>query len=213
MNPKVRVAVTPQKIDKGQMIVVSAQIYDFISNRPMVFERIYLEIINSKGVAVWPLTAVETDSDHIDKLISTAEMNSGRYTIRVSPSKKLSPMGYAFFEIKPTLAAIILPLIPLAVLAVPKSPPASKIAYLTYRTEKDSRVCPICLPHEGKVFKPTDPNLIRIGPPQLGGETHFNCRCNYDITTYEQLGKYEKAAQISQIANIAQIALTSNETM
>ena len=31
-------------------------------------------------------------------------------------------------------------------------------------------------------FNPVvDSDIIRIGPPHLGGETHFNCRCHYDM--------------------------------
>ena len=60
---------------------------------------------------------------------------------------------------------------------VPETP--DKPIYLVYTTELDQRVCPICINFEGRTFKPDDPDIIRIGPPELGGRTHYNCRCVY----------------------------------
>ena len=59
--------------------------------------------------------------------------------------------------------------------------PTKKKIFLTYQTEKDHRVCPICLPNQGLVFPIDYPDIIKIGPPELGGDTHYGCRCHYDM--------------------------------
>jgi len=219
--PLINVIASPTKISRGQMISISVNIVEKTTLQPMVFDVIYMEILDDKGVAVWPLSTIEKNSATLSKLISTAEMKKGKYTIRITPSKYRTPIGVTQFEIEDTNMTLI-PLIPLALLALPSSnsrekverefvePPVTpKIAWLIYRTEKDSRVCPICRPHEGKFFRPDDPKLIRIGPPELDGDTHYRCRCGYDIITAEQEQKrlnaeYEmcatKAHQIYMVA-------------
>lgn len=196
--PIINVIASPTKVSRGQMISINASIVEKTTLKPMVFDTIYMEILDSKGVVVWPLSTIEKNSSTISKLISTAEMKRGKYTVRITPSKYRTPIGVARFEIEDTDMTLI-PLIPLALLAIPSSssrekiekefvepPVIPKIAWLIYRTEKDSKVCEICRPHEGKVFRPDDPKLIRISPPELGGDTHYRCRCHYDIITQEQ---------------------------
>lgn len=184
--PLINVIASPTKISRGQMISISVNIVEKTTLKPMPFDVIYMEILDSKGVAVWPLSTIEENSATLFKLISTAEMKKGKYTVRITPSRHLTPIGVATFEIEDTDMTLI-PLIPLALLPDLVEPPVvPKIAWLIYRTEKDSRVCPICLPHEGKRFRPDDPKLIKIGPPELGGDTHYRCRCHYDIITAEQ---------------------------
>ena len=197
-QPLINVTASPTKISRGQMISISVSVVERTTLEPMAFDKLYMEIIDSKGVPVWPLSTIEENSSTVSKLISTAEMKKGTYTVRITPSKHRRPIGAANFEIEDTDMTLI-PLIPLALLALPSStkrekierdfvepPQPPKIAWLIYRTEKDSRVCPICRPHEGKVFRPDDPKLIRIGPPELGGDTHYRCRCGYDIITAQQ---------------------------
>ncbi len=193
-KPKVRVSVNPLKVAKGQMININAQIYDVFSGQPMSFNKIYMQIIDSKGVEVWPLSIIETNADSMVKLISTSDLSAGIYTVRISPSYKLTPHGAMQFEVETTSSPFLVPLIPLVLIAFPTSismdkirdefveptDPTIKIALLIYRTERDQRVCPICLPFEGKSFRPDDPTLPRI--PQ-----HINCRCNYDIITEAQV--------------------------
>jgi len=183
------------------MISISTYIYDDYTGEPMPFEKIYMQIVDDKGVEVWPLTVLAVEADGFNKLISTAELEPGMYTVRISPSKKLSPMGASTFTIEKSPALGVVPLIPAAILALPTAltidkiskdivqPPdlSQKIALLIYETEKDTKVCPICLPHQGKSFLPDDPNLIKIGPPQLGGETHYGCRCHYEAITIKQI--------------------------
>ena len=251
IKSKVRMSVNPSKIKRGQMLQVSAEMYDSLTGRPVVFKRIYMQIIDSVGVEFWPLSTIKENSSQVNKLISTAEMKGGKYTIRISPSRKLSPQAAFVIEVEADGVDALLPLIPLALLARPsgikkdkiekefaqpkdplpttetekkekereetrKEPEpkddrhredydddlkikeeeeeeedkvAPKIAWLIYATEKDGKVCDICKPHEGKLFLPHDPELIRIGPPQYGMDTHFNCRCHYDIVTDAQIKK------------------------
>lgn len=203
--PLINVIASPTKVSRGQMISISVNVVERTTLVPMQFDKLYMEILDSIGVPVWPLSVIEKDSATISKLISTAEMKKGKYTVRITPSVYRRPIGATEFEIEDTDMTLI-PLIPLALLALPSStsqekiekefvePPVTpKIAWLIYRTEKDSRVCPICLPHEGKLFRPDDPKLIRISPPELGGDTHYRCRCQYDFITAEQEQKRLRA--------------------
>ena len=233
VHPKVTVSVNPVKIIQGQMIQINAQINDTFSGQPMKFDRIYMQILDEKGVEVWPLSTIAMDVDHFNKLISTTELEPGKYTIRISPSRKLHPMGATTFEIEKTSRGIIVPLIPAILLAPailittekikreflePDTVDSGKIAFLVYKTERDSRVCEICRPHEGKVFRPDDPNLIAI-------PRHINCRCNYDIITQGMVirkfyqGMLElreqalQAYEIVQISNISQKGLKQLEAM
>ena len=231
VHPKVTVSVNPLKIIQGQMIQINSQINDTLSGQPMKFDRIYMQIIDEKGVEVWPLSTIAMDADHFNKLISTIELEPGKYTIRISPSRKLHPMGATSFEIEKTKRGIIVPLIPLFLIApataitvdkikkefVEPGVDSGKIAFLAYKTERDSRVCPICRPHEGKVFRPDDPNLIKIGPPQFGGETHYGCRCHYDIITQGMVirkfyqGMIELREQALEAYEIVQVSKASQK--
>lgn len=196
--PIINVIASPTKISRGQMISISVNIVERTSLQPMPFDVIYMEILDSKGVPVWPLSTIEKNSATLSKLISTAELEKGKYTVRITPSKYRTPIGVAEFEIEDTDMTLI-PLIPLTLLSIPSSNSQEKverefvepiqtpkIAWLIYRTEPDGRVCEICRPHKNKVFRPDDPKLIRIGPPELGGDTHYRCRCGYDIITVEE---------------------------
>lgn len=191
-RPQVRVTVTPQKVHKGQMISIQADIFDRRTREPMAFDTVYLEVLNEKGVPVWPLTLVENDTATISKLISTADMDAGSdYTVRVTPSKSLRPMGEATFRItdrllSPALLAPGLALIPDILLRHPKPedtiqppPEPPTIAWLIYVTQRDSRVCRICSPDDGRRFRPNDPDLILI-------PRHINCRCHYDVISHRE---------------------------
>lgn len=211
VHPKVDVFTAPQTVSKGQMISIHATITDRYTKQPIAFDRLYMEIIDGKGIPVWPLSTIEMNSWTISKLISTSDMKAGEtYTVRVTPSKFKRPMGDAQFKIDGTVIppAFLVPtalLIPAALLARPRDPvfkkvesvalePAKvvtvKIAWLIYRTELDQHVCPICKPDEGKMFRPDDPNLPII-------KRHFGCRCHYDIVTVDdERGVLEAALQV-----------------
>src|SRR5437773_1678623 len=94
--PKINVMISPHKVTRGQLISITANIIDEYTSSPMAFENIYMQIIDEKGVEAWPTSLMEVESVGFSKLISTAELESGQtYTVRVSPSKKLSPIGVA----------------------------------------------------------------------------------------------------------------------
>lgn len=69
----------------------------------------------------------------------------------------------------------------------------SPIKYLVFHTELDSRVCPKCRPYEGRIFTYTSKDLVKIGPPELGGDTHWNCRCFYVPYGLENPTKFKKS--------------------
>src|SRR5260370_26245042 len=91
-NPTINVIVAPLKVSKGQMISITANIFDKDTLEPMNFDKIYMQIIDEKGIEIWPLSLMEEESAFFSKLISTSEMDPGRYLVRVSPSKKLRPI-------------------------------------------------------------------------------------------------------------------------
>jgi len=214
LHPKVDVFVSPGKVQRGQMISIQSLLYDSVSGSSLDAERLYMQIIDSKGVEIWPVSTMAEDTPRMDKLISTSEMPAGKYVVRVSPSKKFSPMGVGAFEIEEGFGVV--PLIPPVLLAITSStksekirsefvePRYPKITWLIYQTEKDSRVCEICRPHEGKIFRADDPTLIIIAPPQLGGDTHYRCRCHYDyITRDDEIRQFN--AEINEIYEVYQV--------
>jgi hypothetical protein len=231
LKPKVEVFITPGEVQRGQMFSVQATIFDRNTGMEMPFDKIYMQIIDNKGVEIWPVSTVAENTNRIDKLISTGQMRTGKYLIRVSPSKKFSPMGVAPFKIKSTLPVAAIPLIPAAILATTSStkkekiettflePKTPKITWLIWQTEKDSRVCPICLNFAGLVFRADDPTLPRPDPPELGGDTHWGCRCHYDFITQDM--EFERAMDefhahmdaVYEAAEIAEVAMVAMQVM
>jgi len=181
---RITVHVAPDIISAGQMIQVSVAVTDRLGS-PVVVPTLFMEILDSTGREYWKLSPMARGTSGFAKLISTSELkHNTRYTVRVSTNRKLSPQGFDFFKTKkqrippPFIPLLFAPavLIPL----IPKE--AKKPIFLTYKTELDARVCPICRPNEGLVFAIDDPKVIKIGPPELGGDTHFGCRCHYDMS-------------------------------
>ncbi len=239
-KPKVIVTVNPPKIIEGQMLAVHATIIDEYTNRPMLFDKFYMQIIDSQGLEVWPLSTIQKNSSKFDKLISTSELKAGKYLIRVSPSRNLRPIGAVQFIIEKSDNPLV-PLIPLVLLAVPYSKlikkvesdilepiePPSKIAILIYKTEMDSRVCKICRGHRANhspglppsQYYPFSPEQPVIGPEELGGQTHYRCRCNFDFITIQQLQKMQQAkrkiyeAKIIKATQIANVYWTSQKAL
>jgi len=184
---RITVHVAPDIISAGQMIQVSVAVTDRLGS-PIVVPTLFMEILDSTGREYWKLSPMARNVSGFAKLISTSEMkHNTRYIVRVATNRKLSPQGYDFFKTKkqrippafiPLLfaPAVLFPALDL----IPKE--ARKPIFLTYKTELDARVCVICRPNEGLVFAVDDPKIIKIGPPELGGETHFGCRCHYDMS-------------------------------
>jgi len=229
MRPRLVVQTTPDKITRGQMMAVQAYIYDPATGLPVIFNRIYMEIIDEKGVPVWPLSTIAENTDRMNKLISTAQLENGTYQLRVSTSKKLSPMAYSFFEVeKKSIGLEFLPLIPAVLLGYKTSkklekvdspilepePTLVKIVRMFYQTEIDGRTCPICIAHREVSFDkrgwdPSDPNIPVIGPKEMGGDTHYGCRCHFDITTDVELQAqlYEELKEVYDVYQASQIAI------
>lgn len=44
-------------------------------------------------------------------------------------------------------------------------------------SERDGRVCPQCTNLDGRTFDGNDPDMPTPGPEELGGSTHWGCRC------------------------------------
>jgi len=183
---RITVVAVPQTINAGQMIQIAAAVTDKFGT-PIVADKLYMEIIDSKGRVYWRLALIETNVSSFAKLIATNEMRANtRYQVRVSINRKLSPMGYTFFKTAKRIIPLgILPVLMVPGILIPRNElipkSAKKPIFVTYKTEKDARVCVICRPNEGLTFPIDSPNIIRIGPPDLGGETHYGCRCHYDI--------------------------------
>lgn len=232
-NLRITVVVSPNTINTGQMVQVSAIVTDKFG-APVVVPQLFMDIIDSTGRVYWPLSLMETNESGFSKLIATNELkHNTRYQVRVSINRKLIRKGWAFFKttkqrggaafLTPLLIPLVLnpgnQLIPDGAKTLsfreaqiriseinekldeqePQNPfrkqlvkerqelqkikpqPSKKKIFLTYQTEKDHRVCPICEPYQGLVFSINDKNIIRIGPSQLGGDTHYGCRCHYDM--------------------------------
>lgn len=214
-KPKLRIFVTPDKVQKGQMLAIQAFIFDSHTNEPLPYKKIYMQILDEKGIEVWPLSTMAENTDSMEKLISTAQLEGGRYQVRVSPSRNLSPMAYTFFEIEKTFDVV--PLIPLVLLGIPTSSKHKKIEsdfvaprprvyveFMTFETELDSKVCPICLNFAGRTYRANE-SIPIIGPPELGGETHWGCRCKFGIQTNFKR-KQEMQAQLENIYDVYQAA-------
>ena len=172
----------PEVIQKGQMLEVSVAITS-PRGLSVTVPRVYLEMLDSKGRVVWPLSVIAKDTSGFTRLISTAELQTNtRYTIRASLNNKLIRHSSAFFKTaKSIIPGLLLPLTLLSPELLPKTlipeNPEKEIWYV-YTTELDQRVCPICLNFSGRTFGPND-ELIPIGPPEHGGKTHWRCRCVY----------------------------------
>lgn len=183
---RITVVVVPESVNSGQMIQIAAAVTDKFGT-PIVAPVLYMEIVDSKGRVYWKLATIERNVSAFAKLIATNEMKSNtRYWVRVSTNRKLSPMGTATFKTRKRIIPLgILPVLMVPGILIPQNAlipeSAKKPVYAIYRTELDGRVCPICRPNEGLVFNVNDPNLIRIGPPEHNGQTHWGCRCHYDM--------------------------------
>jgi hypothetical protein len=230
MKPRLKVITTPKKIIKGQMLAVQAYVYDADTGLPLIYKKLYMQIIDPKGIEVWPLSTIAENTSQLNKLISTNQLDKGLYQLRVSISKKLSPMSYSFFEIeKKPIGLGFLPLIPAILLGRPTDTKQEKIdsnilqpteklvkiIRLFYQTEIDARVCPICIGHREVSFArggwdPEDPNIPVIGPEEFGGDTHWGCRCHFDVTT-DFMIQEQHNAQLAEIYDVYKAAQTANQ--
>ena len=115
-RPLIIVQTNPEEISKGQMITISARLFDPETNQPMTVNRIFMSIISKKdGQIVWPLEVIRKNTDRFDIQIGTDAMKEGHeYFLRVSNNWNLSPNGAATFKIRKDATKAIL-LVPFAI--------------------------------------------------------------------------------------------------
>lgn len=212
-HPNIIIAIVPEIIHVGQMIQIST-VFTNEYAQPVYVKEIFMEIIDSTGRVAWPLSVMERGASGFAKLISTAELQPNtRYTVRISENSDLSNHRFGFFKTtKRKLPLLLVPLLVAPTLLIPLIPKKAEIPVLyIYRTELDKKVCSTCKANEGLQFSPGDKDIIRIGPPELGGETHFRCRCHYDMkvlvnAAYAKVLRIHKAVfairAINQIKNL-----------
>lgn len=116
-RPLVLVQTNPEEIGKGQLLTISARLFDPNTNQPMKVNRIFMSIISKNdGQIVWPLEVIRKNTDRFDIQIGTDAMKEGHeYFLRVSNNWNLSPNGAATFKIRKDSTKAIL----LAPLAIP----------------------------------------------------------------------------------------------
>jgi len=190
IRPYILVQTNPQSINKGQPLTISARLYDRNTNQPLPVRKIFLNIISQKdGHTIWPNEVVRVNDYKFDILIGTDNVKEGHeYLIRVSNNRNLSPMGATtFMVIKDNQVPILLFPIPLPVRQPTDNFTRRQIDKLIFRTQMDSRVCPICDPYSNQEFSPNDeiPHIPR----------HFNCRCTYDVIFNDEFEKSFTAVQ------------------
>lgn len=118
MRPVIIVQTSPQTIEKGRPLIVSARFYDRKTNLKQRVSHIYLNIISLKdGHTIWPVEVVRKDDWKMDIEIGSDNMIEGHdYLVRVSNNKNLSPQGATEFKVKKgggkaiLLAPVALPL-------------------------------------------------------------------------------------------------------
>lgn len=213
LKPVIQVIVSPKTVSLGQMISIQATIYDKNTMEPMAFEKIYMEILDSRGIPVWPLSTVDENTATIAKLISTSDLQSGNtYHVRISPSPHRRPIGEAEFNIDHRIItpAFLLPgiaLIPDSLFTRPTRTVGPDLLVSQPTSPKREKI-------ESEVIGPdlpvpemkiawliyTTEKDTRVCPLcqsnegktfrpywqsiiKIPGDTHPRCRCHYDIIT------------------------------
>ena len=180
IRPLIVVSAIPNEVDKGQVVAVSARLFDKRTMLPLEVSKIFMTITSEQdGHIVWPLEVIRKKADGFDIMIGTEDMKSDHtYLIRVSNNRNLSPSAGTTFGIRKkttVLPIILLPLIPLIPLALIQPVDESlKVEKYIFRTQMDKRVCPKCKEYENQEFKP-DANFIPKIP------VHPKCRCTMDV--------------------------------
>ena len=115
IRPIIVVSTSPQKVDKNQMVQISARLFDKKTLTLLEVSRIYMTITSLKdGHTIWPLEVIRKDASGFDIGIGTQEMKEGHeYLIRVSNNWNLSPSASTTFVIKetPFPLIVLLPII------------------------------------------------------------------------------------------------------
>lgn len=207
----VTVVALPNEVDTGQFIQVSAALTDEFG-ASVFANNIYMQIVDSTGRVVWSTQSMAENQSGFSLLVSTNELKPNtRYTVRVAPNNKFVHMGFTTFKTSKNRVPIAIPLVFVPSVLIPEA--AKNPIELIYRTKRDTRVDDICLQHEGKRFKPNDPNIIRIGPPDLGGQTHWGCRCVYIMVLAQINPAKAKADSIRAVALVSMAVIKHKKKM
>lgn len=198
-RPIIVVEATPPAVERGNVMAISARLFDRDTMHPMEVSRIYMTITSQQdGHVVWPLEVVRKNASGFDIVVGTEEMKDGHdYLVRVSNNWNLSPVSAAEFQVKKKASTlpVLVPLIPLVLPIDIKR----KVKHYIFRTQMDHRVCPLCEPFENRVFNPGDPNIPSI-------PLHINCRCTMDVI-------YENPEQVTEdMRNVATAAVMFDST-
>lgn len=110
VRPIIVVEAHPKKVQKNQMIHLSARLFDKKSLALMEVSRIYMTITSLKdGHTVWPLEVIRKNASGFDIGIGTQEMKEGQeYLVRVSNNWNLSPSAATSFFIEDTPFPIVI---------------------------------------------------------------------------------------------------------
>lgn len=214
IRPVIIVQTNPQTIQKGQPLIISARFYDRDTNLKVKVRHIYLNIISMKdGHTIWPAEIVRKNDWKMDIEIGSNNMKEGHtYLVRVSNNRNLSPEGSTQFTvIKPTGTPIIL--FPLITMPRPDdNAPKPLILKKIFRTQMDSRVCPICLEAQAGHSRGLNPSEYIPDDPDIPViPLHINCRCTFDIIFNEL---FESGfEEIRDVYTIAVHARKTNEIL
>lgn len=210
IRPIIIVQTNPQSAISGQLLAVSARLFDENTMQPVEVSRIFMEIVSEKdGTIVWPLEVVRKNASGFDILIGTSEMKQGHsYIIRVSNNWNLSPIGFTTIMIKKEKTSPI-PYFPIFGLPFSMKIPIDDlikhdIESFVFRTQMDHRVCPKCKEYENRVF---ETNQWKPDIP-----IHYNCRCTYDVIFKIRTEK-GLTASLKMVAEVIRVTRVSKEIL
>lgn len=158
-------------ITLGNNIIKTGDLLRITTNVNRQVPQLWMRILSSKGVIVQKAGLVKRSTTGFQILISTTQLDKGKYIIQVSEVNKFSSLSVADFEVKGKSS--ILPIIALSTGIISPDTP-NNTERLIYRTMMDSKVDEICKKVENKRFRSNDRNKPVI--PQ-----HFGCRCFYEV--------------------------------
>jgi len=115
IRPIIVVEAFPKKVERNQMVHLSARLFDKKTLALMEVSRIYMTITSLKdGHTIWPLEVIRKGTSGFDIAIGTMEMKEGHdYLVRVSNNWNLSPSAATSFTVIETPFPILL-LLPIA---------------------------------------------------------------------------------------------------
>ena len=133
IRPYIITQTSPQTIQMGQPLIISARFYDKRTNLKQRVSHIYLNIISLKdGHTIWPVEVVRKDDWKMDIEVGSDNMKAGHdYLVRVSNNRNLSPQGATEFKVQKGNSKAIL----LSPLALPLS--QSLIPFITKTVEQN----------------------------------------------------------------------------